>query len=139
MLNTVANIFWNIYCRWADRPVVRIKVKRLSYGLVRNDASNMLVVITANPSRYYSVIEFAHHGKATTIKGLKLIIDNDFELEATGFSPLQLDHGDYREVVVVFPVEEKVAIKQGNFEIQAIDAFGKVVDRCKGHFPVVRA
>jgi len=139
MWDTVANIFWNIYCRWADRPIVSIKVKRLNYDLIRNDASNVLVVITPNPSRYYSVIEFAHHGKATTIKGLRLIINNAFALEATGFSPLKLDYGDYREVVIVFPVEEKVAIKQGNFEIQAIDAFGKVVDRCKGHFPVVTA
>jgi len=72
----------------------------------------MLVVITANPSRYYSVIEFAHHGKATAIKGLKLIIGNHLQLEATGFGPLKLDHGDYREAVAVFPVEEKVATKQ---------------------------
>lgn len=139
MWDTVANIFWNIYSRWADRPVVRIKVKRLSYDLIRNNAGSIVVVITRHHSRYYSDIEFAHRGKATTIKGMKLIIDSSLQLEATGFSPLKLEHGDYRKMVVVFPIDENLAIKQGNFEIQVIDAFDKVVHQCKGHFPIAPA
>jgi kynurenine formamidase len=139
MWDTIANIFLNIYSRWADRPVVRIKVERLSYDLIQSDAGSIVVVITPNPSRYYSEIEFAHRGKATTIKGLTLIIDNALELEATGFSPLKLEHGDYRKMVVIFPVDEDLAIKQGNFEIQAVDAFDKVVRRCRGRFPIVPA
>jgi len=138
MWDTAANIFWNIYSNWANRSRVRISVKRLSYDLIRNDASSILVVITPNPSRYYSEIEFAHRGKATTIKGLKLIINNSLELEAAGFSPLKLEHGDYHERAVTFPVEEKLAVEQGDFEMQAIDAVcDKVVHRCRGHFPVV--
>jgi len=137
MWDTATNIFWNIYSRWADRSVVRISVKRLSYDLIRNDAGSTVVVITSTPSRYYSEIAFAHRGKATTIKGLKLIIDNVLELEAAGFSPLKLEHGDYHEMVVTFPVEEKVAVKQGDFEMQAIDAFNnEVVHRCRGCFPI---
>ncbi|MBC8273971.1 MAG: hypothetical protein H8E40_03250 [Chloroflexi bacterium] len=137
MWDTIANIFLNIYSRWADRPVVRVRVKRLEYNLIRNDASSVLVVITPYASRYYAEVAFAHRGKATTIKGLTLIIDNDLKLEATGFSPLKLEHGDYHKTAVVFPVEEQVVIRKGDFEIQATDAFDKVVDRLRGHFPIV--
>ncbi len=90
MWDTVANVFLNIYSRWADRPVVSVKVKRLEYDLIRNEPDSAVVIITPCPSRYYAEVEFSHRGKATTIKDLTLIIDNNLKMEATGFSPLKL-------------------------------------------------
>lgn len=119
--------------------MVRIKVKRLEYELVRNDPNSILVRITPSPSRYYAEVEFSHHGKATTIKSLSLVVDGKLSLEAEGFGTLKLEHGDYYKKSVVFPVEEKAAITEGDFEIRAIDAFDKVIHRCRGRFPIVPA
>ena len=134
MWDTVANIFLSIFSRWADRPVVSVKVKRLEYDLIRNDPESAVVIITPYPSQYYAEVEFSHRGKATTIKDLTLIIDNNLKIEATGFSPLKLEHGDYRENTLSFPVKENLAIKEGTFEIQAVDGFNKVY-KCRGRFP----
>ncbi|MDD5288189.1 MAG: hypothetical protein PHY28_03655 [Dehalococcoidales bacterium] len=133
MWDTVANVFLNIYSRWADRPVVSVDVKRLQYDLIRNEPDSVLVVITPYPSRYYAEIGFSHRGKATTIKNVMLIIDS--KIEATGFTPLKLEHGDYHEETLSFPVSENSAVKEGTFEIQAIDGFNKVY-KCRGHFPI---
>ncbi len=138
MWAALVNIFLNLFTRWADRPVVRISVKRLKYDLIRNDPDSEVVLISPWPSRYYAKVGFSHHGKATTIKSLTLITDRRLRLEVAGFSPLKLEQGDYYEKVVVFPVEEKVVITEGAFEIQAIDAFDKV-HRCRGCFPIVPA
>jgi hypothetical protein len=134
MWDTVANVLLSIFSRWADRPVVRINVKHLEYDLVRNDPDSILVVITPYPSRYYARVEFSHRGKATTVKQLRLIINNELNIEAAGFNPIKLEHGDYHEAPVSFPVEENHAIKQGIFEIQAFDGFDKLY-KCKGVFP----
>jgi len=112
-----------------------LKVKRLEYNLIINEPDSDLVIITPYPSRYYAEVEFSHRGKATTIKDLMLIIDNNLKIEATGFTPLKLEHGDYREQTVSFPVKENLAIKQGTFEIQAVDGFNGVY-KYKGRFPV---
>ena len=136
MLDTVVNVLLNIFSRWADRPVARIKVKRLKYNLVRNDPDSILVIISPSPSRYYAEVEFSHHGKATTIKSLTLVVDGKLSMEAEGFGSLKLEHGDYCKKSVVFPVEEKTAIKEGDFEIRAIDAFNNVF-RYKGRFPIM--
>lgn len=134
MWDTIANVFLNIYSRWSDRPVVSVIVKRLKYELVINDPDSAVVFITPYPSRYYAEIEFSHRGKATTIKELKLIIDNKLKIEATGFIPLKLEHGDYHEKVLTFPVTEEFVVKEGAFEIQAVDGFNKVF-KCRGRFP----
>ena len=76
MWDTIANIFLNIYSKWADRPVTKINVKHLEYDLVRNDPDTVLVIISPYPSRYHAEVEFSHRGKSTTIKPLKLIINN---------------------------------------------------------------
>jgi hypothetical protein len=55
-------------------------------------------------------------------------------LDATSFNPLKLEQGDFQKQVVSFPVEENSAIKEGTFEVEAVDGFNKV-HRCKGHFP----
>ncbi len=136
MWDTVANVFLNIYSKWADRPVVSVKVKRLEYDLIRNDPDSSLVFISPYPSRYYAEVEFSHRGKATTIKDITLIIDNNLKIEASGFSPLKLEHGDYNKKTLSFPVKEDLAVKEGTFEIRAIDAFDKVFHRCRGRFPV---
>jgi len=136
MLDTVANVLLNIFSRWADRPVVRINVKHLEYDLVRNDPDSVLVVISPYPSRYYAEVEFSHRGKTTTIKQLKLIINSELNIEATGFSPIKLEHGDYRKEPLSFPIEENLAIREGTFQIQAFDPFDKVY-RCRGLFPVL--
>ena len=136
MLDTVANVLLNIFSRWADRPLVRINVNHLEYDLVRNDPDSVLVVISPYPSRYHAEVEFSHRGKSTTVKQFKLIINNELSIEAAGFSPVKLEHGDYRKETLSFPIEESQAIMQGTFEIQAFDAFGKSY-RCKGLFPVL--
>lgn len=136
MWDTIANIFLNIYSKWADRPVTKINVKHLEYDLVRNDPDSVLVIISPYPSRYHAEVEFSHRGKSTTIKQLKLIINNELSLEAAGFNPVKLEHGDYHKGTLSFPVEENHAIMQGTFEIQAFDPFGKIY-RCKGLFPVL--
>lgn len=135
MFDTVVNVFLNVYSRWVDRPVVRIRVKRLQYDLIRNDPDSEVVFISPYPSRYYAEVEFSHRGKSTTIRNLTLIIDRRLKLEAAGFSPLKLEHGDYYEKILSFPVEENLAVEEGTFEIQAVDAFDKVY-RCKGSFPI---
>ena len=135
MLDTVANVLLNMYSRWADRPTVKINVKHLEYDLVHNEPDSLLVVISPYPSRYYAEVEFSHRGKATTIKDLTLIIDNNLKMEATGFSPLKLEYGDYHEKTLRFPVKENLAIKEGTFEIQAVDGFNKVY-KCSGRFPI---
>ena len=135
MLDTVVNIFLSMYSRWADRSVVRIRVKRLEYDLIRNDPDSELVFISPYPSRYYAEVEFSHRGKTTTIRNLTLTIDDRLSLKAAGFNPLKLEHGDYHEKILSFPVEENLAVKEGTFEIQAADAFDKVY-RCKGRFPI---
>ena len=139
MLDTVANVLLNIFSRWADRLVVRINVKHLEYNLVRNDPDSVLVRISPSPSRYYAEVDFSHRGKATTIKSLTLVVDGKLSLEAEGFGTLKLEHGGYYNKSVVFPVEEKTAITEGDFEIRAIDAFDKVIHRCRGRFPIVPA
>lgn len=135
MLDTITNILLNIYSRWADRPVVSMKIKRLQYDLIRNEYDSVLVVITPYPSRYYAEIEFAHRGKPTTIKGLTLIVDNRIKIGATGFSPLKLEPGDYHKEVTSFPISETSAVSEGTFEIQAVDGLNKVY-KCSGRFPV---
>lgn len=115
--------------------MVRIRVKRLQYDLIRNDPDSEVVFISPYPSRYYAEVEFSHRGKSTTIRNLTLIIDRRLKLEAAGFSPLKLEHGDYHEKILSFPVEENLAVEEGTFEIQAVDAFDKVY-RCKGSFPI---
>lgn len=137
MLDTIASVLLNIFCRWADRPVVRVKVERLEYDLSRNDPDSGFVFITPYPSQYHAEIAFSHRGKAATIKGVTLIVNNDIKLLATGFNPLKLQHGDYHKETVSFPVEENSAVKEGTFEILAVDAFDKVVHRCRGRFPIV--
>lgn len=138
MWDTVANVFLNIYSRWADRPVVSVNVKRLQYDLIHNEPDSVLVVITPYPSRYYAEVEFSHRGKATTIKDVMLVINSNLKLDATGFNPLKLVHGDYHEEALSFPVGENSAVTEGTFEIQAIDGFNKVY-KCRGHFPTNRA
>ena len=69
-----------------------------------------------------------------TIKKLMLVIDQKLSLEAAGFSPLKLEHGDYCDKVTGFPVKESLAIREGAFEVRAIDTFDKV-HKCKGRFP----
>jgi len=134
MLDTLANVLLNIFSRWVDRPVVRINVKHLEYDLVRDDPHSIIAVITPYPSRYYAKVEFSHRGKPTTIKKLMLTINDELSLDVAGFSPIKLEHGDYHEAPVCFPVEEKHAIMQGTFEIQAFDGFDKSY-KCKGVFP----
>lgn len=136
MWDTVANVFLNIYSRWADRPVVRVKVKRLEYNLVRNDPHSELVLITPYPSRYYAEVEFSHRGKATTIRSLTLVLDNKLQLEAASFNPLKFEHGDFQQQTISFPVDEDLAIKEGAFELIALDAFGKEY-KDNGRFPVL--
>ena len=116
--------------------MVRIKVKRLKYDLVRNDPDSILVRITPSPSRYYAEVEFSHHGKATTIKSLTLVVDGKLSLEAEGFGKLRLEHGDYCEKVIIFPVKESLAVSEGTFEVKAVATFDKVVCRYKGRFPI---
>jgi len=102
--------------------------------MIRNDPYDIVVFINPYPSRYYAEVEFSHRGKAITIKELKLIIDNNLKLDAPEFSPLKLEHGDYHETIMIFPVQENQAIKEGTFEIRAVDGFNKVY-QCKGQFP----
>ncbi len=135
MLDTLANVLLTVFSKWADRPVVRINVKHLEYDLVRNEPDSVLVVISPYPSRYHVEVEFSHRGKPTTIKQLKLIINNELSVDAVSFNPVKLEHGDYHKEVLSFPIEENHAIKQGTFEIQAFNGFGKSY-RCKGLFPV---
>lgn len=136
MLDTIANVLLNIFSRWADRPVVSINVKHLEYDLLRDDPDSVLVIISPYPSRYHAEVEFSHRGKSTTVKQLKLVINNELNIEAVGFSPVKLEHGDYRRETLSFPIEENLAITEGTFQIQAFDSFGKVY-RCKGIFPVL--
>jgi len=126
----------DLLSKLADRTKVRISVKRLEYNLIRNDPDSEVVFISPYPSRYYAEVGFSHRGKATTIRNLTLIIDGRLRLKAAGFSPLRLEHGDYCEKVIVFPVEESLAVRKGTFEIQTLDPFGKVYNKCKGRFPV---
>ena len=60
MWDTLANVFLNIYSRWADRPIMSLKVKRLEYNLIINEPDSDLVIITPYPSRYYAEVEFSH-------------------------------------------------------------------------------
>ena len=124
-----SNLFLNIYSKWADRPVTRVNVKHLEYDLIRNEPNSIITVITPYPSRYYAKVEFAHRGKPTTIKKLVLVINGKLSLDVAGFSPIRLENGDYCEEPVSFPVEERLAIEEGNFEIRAVNAFNKVFTR----------
>lgn len=125
----------DLFLRWADRTTVRLSVKRLEYDLIRNDPDSAVVLISPYPSRYYAEVGFSHRGKPTTIKNLALVIDQTLNLEAADFSPLKLDHGDYYQKVITFPVQENSAVNEGTFEIRAIDTFDKVYRR-KGRFPI---
>lgn len=71
MWNVVANIFWNIYSKWADRSVVRISVKYMKYEMIQNDPNSIVIMITTDPSRYFTKIALAHSGKTITIKRSK--------------------------------------------------------------------
>lgn len=138
MWNILASVLLklpDLLFRLADRTKIRISLKRLEYDLIRNEPDSEVVFISPYPSRYYAEVGFSHRGKATTIRNLTLVIDRKLRLEAAGFSPLKLEHGDYHELIVIFPVEESATVGEGNFEIQALDPFGKVY-KCKGRFPV---
>ena len=47
-----------------------------------------------------------------------------------------LEHGDYCEKVIIFPVKESLAVSEGTFEVKAVATFDKVVCRYKGRFPI---
>jgi len=118
------------------RTKVKIRVTHLKYQQIRNDPDSPIVIISPySPSQYYAKLGFSHRGKPTTVRDLMLTIDRGHRLRAAGFKPLKLQHGDYHEVVVIFPIEENLAVTQGDFEIQAVDTFDNV-HRCEGCFPV---
>lgn len=136
MQDMLLGIAQNLLSRLADKTVVRLSVRELEYDFIRNDPGDILVVITPNPSRYYARVGFSHRGKPTTIRDLTLSIDGRLNLKAEGFNGLRLEHGDYREETLVFPVEKSNAVDSGWYEIKAIATFDKVIARCKGRFPV---
>jgi hypothetical protein len=136
MWDTIINLVLNIYGKWADRSVTRITVKQLEFDLIRNDPNSIMVVITAYPSRYYAKLGLSHRGKPTTIKEIFLIINDELKIKAADYNPIKLDHGDYHEVPVIFPVEEELAVEKGNFEIRALDTFDKLF-KLKGPFPIL--
>ena len=110
----------------------------MEYDLILNDPDSNVVFVDPYPSRYYARLGISHSGKPTTIKSLVLVIGRELELEAKHFDPLKFEHGDYREMVVVFPVNENMAVREGSFELQATDTFDKIY-RFRGRFPVMPA
>lgn len=126
----------DLLLRLADRTRIKITVKHLEYDLIKNEPDSSVVFIDPYPSRYYARLGISHSGKPTTIKSLVLVIGGELKLEVRHFEPMKLEHGDYREVVVVFSVKEDIAVTGGSFELQAIDTFDKVY-RFRGRFPIV--
>ena len=135
ILASVVLKLFDWFFKLADRTVVRIRAKYFKYELTRNDPDNLLMVITPYPSRYHAKLGLSHRGRPTTIKNLTLVIGGRHKLASTSFNPVKLEHGDYREIDSIFPVEESLAVGEGTFEIQALDTFDKVY-RCKGRFPI---
>ncbi len=134
MLDTISNIFFNIYARWADRSIIKIKIKHLDYVLRNNHPNSPFVIISSCSSYYSAEVEFSHSGKATTIKDVMLMINDQQKLEPSSFNPIKLEHGDYKKETLCFPIEEKLAVQTGSFEMQVIYDLEKI-KKLKGKFP----
>ena len=135
MWEFITGIVLKIPDMWEGRTKTKVNVTELHYGLFTDDSDSALVFIIIDPSRYYAKIEFAHSGKAATIKTIRLNIDKNLDLEASHFKPFKLEHGDYRLETVTFSVDKNKAIKEGTFKLTAITSFDKKI-KIKGRFPV---
>jgi len=121
-----------------QKPRIKLRVKELQYDSEQNEPNSSIVSITPYPSCYYARIEFSNiGGKLTTIKEITLIVDGKLKLPQSKSrpKPFKLEPGGFQEEIVIFPVERGVALKEGLFEIQAIDAF-ETKFKGKGRFPV---
>ena len=139
MWEIVASVFLrllDLVYKLIQRPRIKVRVKELYYDNVQNEPNSHIAFITPYPSRYYARIEFSNiGGKLTTIKEIILIVDGKLKLPQFESKPFKLEPGGFQEEIAIFPVERDVALKEGLFELQAIDVF-ETEFKGKGRFPL---
>lgn len=119
-----------------QRPRIKVRVKELHYDNMQNEPNSSFVFVTPYPSRYYARIEFSNTGgKLTTIKEIVLIVDGKLKLPQSASKPFKLEPGGFQEEMVIFPVKSEIALKEGLFELQAIDVL-ETKFKGKGRFPL---
>ena len=107
-----------------QRPRIKVRVKELHYDNVEYKPESPIAVIAVHPSRYYARIEFSNvGGKLTTIKEVILIVDGKLELPQHEFKPLKMEPGGFQKKIAIFPVRSEIALREGLFEVQAVDVF----------------
>ena len=139
MWQIIASVFprlLDLVYKLIQRPRIKVRVKELHYGNVQNEPNSSIVFITPYPSHYYARIEFSNvGGKLTTIKEVILIIDGKLKLPQSESKPFKLEPGGFQKEIAIFPVKSEIALKEGLFEIQAIDVF-ETKSKDKGRFPL---
>ncbi len=119
-----------------QRPRIKVRVKELQYDNIEDKPDSPIAIIAVHPSRYYARIEFSNTGgKTTTIKEIILIIDGKLELPQSESKPFKLEPGGFQKEIAIFPVKSEIALKEGLFEVQAIDVF-ETKSKDKGRFPL---
>lgn len=119
-----------------QRPRIKVRVKELHYDNVEDKRDGPIGLVALHPSRYYARIEFSNvGGKLTTIKEVILIVDGKSELPQSESKPFKLEPGGFQKEIAIFPVKSEIALKEGLFEVQAIDVF-ETKFKGKGRFPL---
>lgn len=113
-----------------------IEVTCFSYSLINNEPGSSVAFMTPYPSRYDVELSLSNiGGKTTTIKQINAIINKELKLDCANFKPIRLEPGDFYNYNLIFPVKEQKAIREGTFEIEVLDVYGKTF-KCKGEFPL---
>jgi len=128
----------DLFLHWADKDDLHITVISLDYSRTPGDNYVKAANDNYSPSQYYVETAFRCLGKTATINNLTLIINQDLQLEAEDFSPIQLEPGDYYKYRAIFPLKrglDVLAASDGKFDLIAIDDANKIHE-CRGKFPI---
>jgi len=124
-----------LFFKLADRTVARVSIKYLKHELIENDPDRPLAFTSPYPSGYHAGWDSHIVESQLQSKSLTFVIEGRQKMPSGNFKPVRLDHDDYREISVVFPVERSSAFEYGTFKIVAVDSFDKAY-KCKGSFPI---
>ncbi len=119
----------------SNRPPLSVEVSSFSYEELLNRPGDSLVIITPHPRRYNSEIAITNSSKhPISIKSISIKVGQRTFRQEPGAEVIRIEPHDYKQVDLMFPVEDGGAAASGDFELVVLPAIGEPI-KLRSTFP----
>ena len=139
MLEIILKILEGIKALWsATVPPIAIEIHRLSFNEIRNDPTDVLVVIAPHPRRFFCELSMTNRKpSAIYVREIRLQVGNLKIPESHDTRNLRLEPSERKTISIVFPVDVALTpVNTFSFLLTVIPTVGRQ-SKVEGYIPVI--